>query len=91
MATSGKLNDVNMLVPMLDEILRRGFDFADRLFHADKGYDAEYGSWMIFWMGMIPNIKQRRDATNRATPNRKKAARLFDQDEYPLRALTEMV
>ena len=90
-ATPGKLNDVNMLVPMLDEIGRRGFEFAGRLFHADMGYDAEYGSWMIFWMGMIPNIKQRRGAINRATPNRKKAARLFDQDEYRLRTLIEGV
>ena len=91
MATPGNVNDINMLVPMLDEIRRRGFDFADRLFHADKGYDAEYNYWMIFWTGMIPNIKQRRGATNRATPNRKKAARLFDQDEYRLRALIEGV
>ncbi len=43
-----------MLVPMLDEIRRRGFDFAGRLFHADWGYDAEYNYRMIFWMGMIP-------------------------------------
>ena len=47
---------------------------------------------MIFWTGMIPpNIKQRQGATNLATPNRKKAARLFNQDEYRLRALIEDV
>ena len=45
----------------------------------------------MIWTGMIHNIKQRRGATNRTTPNRKKAARLFNQDEYPLRALIEGV
>ena len=38
-----------------------------------------------------PNIKQRQGATNRTTPNRKKTARLFDQDWYPLRAMIECV
>lgn len=42
MATPGNVNDVNMLVPMLAEIRRRGFKFAGRIFHADMGYDAEY-------------------------------------------------
>ncbi len=92
MAAPGKLNDINMLVPMLDEIRRRGFEFAGRLLHADRRYDAEYNYRMIFWLGIIPpNIEQRRGATNRATPNRRKAARLFNQDEYPLRALIEGV
>ena len=54
MATPGKLNDVNMLAPMLDEIRRRGFEFAGCLLHADKGYDAGYTYRMIFWTGMIP-------------------------------------
>ena len=40
---------------------------------------------------MIPHIKQRQGATNRATPNRKKAARLFNQDGYRRRALIEGV
>ena len=65
MAAPGKLNDINMLVPMLDEIRRRGFEFAGRLLHADRGYDAEYGSRMIFWMDMIP---QHRATTGRHQP-----------------------
>lgn len=91
MATPGNANDVNTLVAMLAEMRRRGFEFAGRLFHADRGYDAEYNYWMIFWMGMIPNIRQRRGATNRSTPSRRKAARLFDPDECRLRALIEGV
>lgn len=88
MATPGNVNDINMLVAMLADLRRRRFEFASRLFHVDRGYDAEYNYWMI-WMGMIPNIKQRKDATNRATPSRRKAAKLFDPDEYRLRALIE--
>ena len=54
MATPSNVNDINMLVAMLAEIKRRGFEFTGRLFHADKGHDGEYNYWMIFWMGMIP-------------------------------------
>ena len=34
----------------------------------------------LFWpvLGMIPNIKQRRDAVSRGKPSRRKAARLFN-------------
>ena len=42
-------------------------------------------------MGFIPNIKQRKDAANRGKPSRKKAARLFDQDEYRKRGMIEGV
>ena len=38
---------------------------------------------------MIPNIKQRKDATSQGKPSRKKAAGLFNPDEYRLRALIE--
>ena len=65
MATPGNVNDVNMLVAMLAEIRRRGFEFAGRLFHADRGYDAEYNYRMIFWMGMIP---QHQATTGRHQP-----------------------
>ena len=54
MATPSNVNDINMPVAMLAEIKRRGFEFTGRLFHADRGHDAEYNYWMIFWMGMIP-------------------------------------
>ena len=47
MATSGNIR-VKMLVPMLAEIGRRGFEFACRLFHADLRYDADYNYRMIF-------------------------------------------
>ena len=87
--TPGNVNNVNILVPMLEGIGRRRFEFAGRLFHVDRGYNADYNYWMIFWMGMIPNIKQRRGATNRTAPNRRGAAKMFDQDEYRLRALVE--
>ena len=74
-----------MLPVMLAEIRRRGFDFAGRLFDADRGYDSDCEE--LFWMGLIPNIMQRKDAINRGKPNRKKEARLFNADEYRKRAL----
>ena len=70
---------------------RRGFGLAGRLSHADRWCDAEYNYWMIFWTGMIPHTKQRQGATNRATPNRKKAARLFDRGGYRMMVLIEGV
>ena len=42
MATPSNVNDINMLVAMLAEIKRRGFEFTGRLFHADRGYDGEH-------------------------------------------------
>ena len=74
------------------DMRRHGFGSAGRLSRADRGYDAEYGSWLIFWMGMIHSgTGQRRGAANRAAPNRRRAAGLFDRDEHRLRALIEGV
>ena len=33
-------------------------------FDADRGYDADYNFEELFWMGMVPNIKQRMDSTS---------------------------
>ena len=89
MATPGKLNDVTLLVPMPDE-MQDAADSTSRTAYLTPA-DAEYGSWMILWTGTIPNTRQRQGAANRATPNRKKAARLFNRDEYRIRALMEGV
>ena len=40
-------------------------------------------------MGMIPNIKQRKDAVNRGKSHRRKAAGMFSDSEYRKRALIE--
>ena len=88
-ATPGNVNDVTMLPVMLAEIKRRGFDFSGNVFDADRGYDADYNFKDLFWMGMTPNIKQRKDAVSRGKPSRKKAAGLFDLHEYKTRALVE--
>ncbi len=42
-------------------------------------------------MGMIPNIKQRKDAKNRDKPNRRKAAEMFDGVVYRLWGMIEGV
>ena len=87
--TPGNVNDVTMLPVMLAEIRRRGYDFSGSVFDADRGYDADYNFEELFWMGMVPNIKQRKDAVSRGKPSRKKAAGLFDPYEYKTRALIE--
>ena len=81
-ATPGSASDMTMLPAMLAEIKRRGFDFAGCVFDCDKGYDSDYNCGLIFEMGMTPNIKQRRNAVSRGKPHRKKAAGLFDGEEY---------
>ena len=37
----------------------------------------------------LPNIKQRKDAVSRGKPNRRKAAGIFDEQEYKKRSLIE--
>ena len=82
---------MTMLPAMLAEIKRRGFDFAGCVFDCDKGYDSDYNCRLIFEMGMTPNIKQRKNAVSRGKPHRKKAAGLFDGEEYKERSLIEGV
>ena len=81
-ATSGSVSDMTMLLAMLAEIRRRGFDIAGCVFDCDKGYDSDHNCRLIFEMGMTPNIKQRRNTVSRGKPHRKKAAGLFDGEEY---------
>ena len=71
------------------KIKHLGFDFSGRIFNADGAYDMEYIFEYIFWMGMFPNIKQRKGSTNHKTPKRKKAAERFNLAEYEKRRLIE--
>ena len=52
--TPGNVSDTTMLPVMLDEIKRRGFDFARHFFNGDKAYDSDENCEKLFWMGMIP-------------------------------------
>ena len=72
---------------MPDEIRRRGFDLARHFFNGDKAYGSDENCERLFWMGMIPNIRQRKDAVSRGKPYRKKAARMFNDNEYGKRSL----
>ena len=42
-------------------------------------------------MGMIPNIRQRKDAVNRDKSHRRKAASMFSGSKYRKRALIESI
>ena len=87
--TPGNVNDTVMLRTMLAEIRRRRLGLSGRRFNANQRYDSYANCEVVFLHGMIPNIKQRKDATSRGKPGRKKAARLFNPGEYRLRALIE--
>ena len=87
--TPSNVHDSRILLPMLDKIKHLGFDFSGRIFNADGAYDMEYVFEYIFWMGMFPNIKQRKGSTNHKTPKRKKAAERFNLAEYEKRRLIE--
>ena len=89
--TASNVNDTTMLPVMLDMMRRQGLDLSGCFFDEDKGYDSDENCEMLFEMGFIPNIKQRKDAVNRGKPSRSKAARLFDQDEYRKRGMIEGV
>ena len=80
--TPGNINDATMLPVMLAAIRCRGFDFAENFFGGDKGYDSGYSCELLFWMGMISNIRQRKDAVSRGKSHRRKAAGLFSDSEY---------
>ena len=80
--TASNVNDTTMLPVMLEMMKRQGLDLSGRFLDGDKGYDSDENCEMLFEMGFIPNIRQRKDAVNRGKPSRKKAARLFNQDEY---------
>ena len=85
--TPGSVNDSIKLPTMLRKIRRHGFDVSGRFFNADRGYDSDDNCKELFWMGMIPNIKQRKDAENRDKPNGRKAAEMFDGVVYHLRGM----
>ena len=87
--TASNVNDTTMLPVMLDMMRRQGLDPSGRFFDGDRGYDSDENCEMLFEMGFIPNIRQRKDAVNRGKPGRKKAARLFGQDEYRKRGMIE--
>ena len=78
---------------MLEKILKAGLDLSGRTFNADRGYDSDANCASVFDMDMNPNIKQRsfgKDAkSNRGKPNRKKAAKIYDPEEYKKRGMVE--
>ena len=88
-STPGNVNDCPKLPDMLAGIKNHGFDFSGCVFEGDRGYDSDANFAELFWMGMMPNIKQRAGAVNKDKPDRKKAAGMFDAGQYRMRALIE--
>ena len=85
--TPSNINDVTMLGEMkLQRLLPD-----PSVFHADRGYDSNYNCQILFEMGMMPNIKQRRLSVNRGKPYRSRAVKIFDEEEYPQRGIMESV
>ena len=87
--TTSSISDTTMLPVMLDGMKQQGLSPGPTVFNADRGYDSDYNCGILFEMGMTPNIKQRMTAVNRGKPNRSRAAKLFDKDEYGQRGMIE--
>ena len=85
--TPGSASDSIKPPTMLHKIGRHGFDVSGRFFNADRRCDSDGNCKKLFWMSMIPNIKQRKDAKNRDKPNRRRAAEMFDGVVYHLRGM----
>ena len=90
-STPGNVNDCLKLPDMLAGIKNHGFDFSGCVFDGDRGYDSDANFAELFWMGMMPNIKQRAGAVNKDKPDRKRAAGMFDAGQYRMRALIEAI
>ncbi len=76
-------NDTTVFPAMPAEIRHRGFDFTGNL---DGGCGSDYNYEPLSWMGMIPNIRQRKDAVNRGRSHGRRAAGLFGDSGYGKRA-----
>ena len=87
--TSGNVNDVTMLPPMLDGAKRQDLLAGPSVLHADRGYDSDYNCQILFEMGITPNIRQRSGSANRDKPYRSRAAKIFDEEEYHQRGMIE--
>ena len=60
-----------------------------RRVNTDRGYDSDQNCQVVLMHGMIPNSKQRKDTVNRSKPSRRKAATLFNPNEYALSDIIE--
>ena len=85
--TSGSVNDVTMLPPMLGEAKRQDLLADPSILHADRRCDSDHNCQILFEMGITPNIKQRSGSVNRGKPYRNKAAKIFDEEEYRQRGM----
>ena len=87
--TPSNVNDSPMLPKMLDEMERQNLDCGRSVIDTDRGYNSEENFRKVSEKGIVPNIKQRRNAVSRDKPNRLKAAANFDPIEYKKRAMIE--
>ena len=70
---------------MLNRMKDLGIGCRDSVFCADRRYDSGGTCGMLFGMGMVPNIKQKRNAVSRSKSFRRRAAALFGK-RSPLRS-----
>ena len=87
--TNSRTHDSPVLKTMLNKMRALGIDLKGFLFDAGKGYDSDDRCKQIFGMGMLPNISQRKNATNKNKRFRRQAAKIFDVAVYRYRGLIE--
>ena len=86
--TSGNVNDVTVLPPMLGEAKRQDLLAGPSILHADRGTTPTTTARCCLRWGSPPNIKQRRGSVNRGKPYQSRAAEIFDE-EYHQRGMVE--
>ena len=89
MITSSNVNDSPMLPKMLEGIEEQNLDLGRSVLNADRGYDSDENCGKVFGMGMTPNIRQRKNAVNSDRSSRRRAAEIFDPQEYKKRPMIE--
>ena len=65
---SNNVNNVVMLPPMLAKMKRQGLLPGPSVLHADRGYDSNHNCQVLFEMGIVPNIKEKRLGQPRQAP-----------------------
>ena len=80
--TSKKTHDSPVLRTMLNRLKKYRLDFAGSIFNGDRGYDGDKNFQSMFGMDMLPNIKQRINAKNKAVRTTNTGRRLQRYSMY---------
>ncbi|MYC79952.1 MAG: hypothetical protein F4W68_05610 [Cenarchaeum sp. SB0661_bin_35] len=85
----GTLGYVNDTVMLPYNIRHHEFHLKGRRVNTDRVHNSDQNCQVVLMHGMILGSKQRKDAINHSKPSRRKAATLFNPNEYALSDIIE--